>query len=72
MNRIQNKDHRIGILFHQNIIQQNAIVLFCRRNIYQKQWIRWFSSWLLELIIKISYFNNYLEKLFCQANCFIS
>ena len=36
MNRIQNKDHRIGILFHQNIIQQNAIVLLCRRNIYIK------------------------------------
>ena len=31
--------------------------------------MRWISSWLLELIIKNSYLNNYSEKLFCQANC---
>ena len=27
-------------------------------------------SWLLELIIKNSYLNNYSKSIFCQANCF--
>ena len=38
--------------------------------LYRKQRIWWISSWLPELIIKNSYLNNYLEKLFCQAYCF--
>ena len=28
------------------------------------------SSWLLDLITKNSYLNNYSEKLFCEAYCF--
>ena len=33
--------------------------------------MRWISSWLLELIIKKSYLNNYSGKFFFfQSNCF--
>ena len=32
---------------------------------HSKQWMWWISSWLLEVIMKNSYHNNYSEKLFC-------
>ena len=49
MNRIQSKDHKI------ETYEINKISLPCfdeKINTHPKQWIRWISSWLLELIIK--------------------
>ena len=64
MNRIQRKNHKIGTY------EINEISLSC---FYDKIYIQnmWkISSLLLELIIKSSYLNNYLKKIFCQANWF--
>ena len=64
MNRIQRKNHKIGTY------EINEISWSC---FYDKIYIQsmWkISSLLLELIIKSSYLNNYLKKIFCQANCF--
>ena len=61
MNRIQSRDHRYERLKSTRFI---CLVLMI------KQWIWWIRTWLLELIIKNSYLNNYSEKLFCQVNCF--
>ena len=64
MNRTQRKNHKIGT--HEI----NEISLSC---FYDKIYIQnmcKISSLLLELIIKSSYLNNYLKKIFCQANCF--
>ena len=62
MNRIQRKNHKIGTY------EINEISWSC---FYDKIYIQnmcKISSLLLELIIKSSYLNNYLKKIFCQAN----
>ena len=49
INRIQSKYHRIGTYV------VNEISLSCldeKKNIYPRQWIKWISSWLAQLIRK--------------------
>ena len=65
MNRIQSKDH--GIRTYK--VNKISLSYFDDKIYIQNNRI-WISSWFLELIIKNSYLNNYLEKLFCQAYCF--
>ena len=64
MDRIQCKDHRIGI--HEF---NKMIAMFWRQNKYSKQWIRQISFWVLEIINdnnnKNSYLNNYFKKIYC-------
>ena len=44
LNRIQSKDHRIGTYK----INKISLSYFDEKNIFQKQWMRWNSFWLLD------------------------
>ena len=62
MNRVQSKDHRIGIY------EINKISLSC---FHEKMYIQNdFVSWLPKLIRKNIYLNKYLKNILCQAYCF--
>ena len=64
MDRIQCKDHRIGIYEFNKMF-----AMFWWQNKYSKQWIRQISFWVLEIINdnnnKNSYLNNYFKKIYC-------